>query len=1098
MMGWAALDLGRYSVCRRSLIVLAALMSLFGWVGVSPAFGETPFWAINQTVAPRYIPPGGEGVLVVAATNLGDKPAEGQSVPIDINVALPPGLTATSAEASTAVYGAGECLEPSLCTFAGSLPPYEPLHMLIHVKDVSDVAASLFDEVTVSGGAARIATVREPITISSAPVKFGVEAVELQAFNEDGSLDTQAGSHPFELTTMLGLNEEYSVNRESSEPIAHVAGALAKDLHFLLPAGLVGNPQVVPQCSEEKFTTYVYQSYAPDCPENTVIGVASVTFSGYANEPNEITFTVPVYNLVPSAGEPARFAFAPVGVDVYLDTSVRTGRDYGVTVSVHNISQAFGFVASQVTFWGDPGDPLHNSSRGPNCLLDGVFGTTAFHPCESPAGAGLTPFLTLPTSCEGPLSASVQADSWEEPSKILEGSYTLHDNAHEAVGMSGCNQLPFEPSISLAPDGQAGSTPTGLTVGIHVPQQAALNPTGLSEADVKDTTVTLPEGVALNAAAADGLLACSAEQVGFEGREAGSGRLSFSPGPASCPEDSKIGTVTINTPLLPNQLEGAVYLASQDANPFGSLVAMYLIAEDPVSGTRIKLAGEVKLDEHTGQVVSTFLDTPQLPFEDLHLHFFGTARAPLSTPALCGGYVTHAAFGPWSGTPAAEPTSEFQVTSGPNGGPCTSTLPFSPSLTAGTTSIQAGGFSPFTMTVTREDGQQNIKGIDLHMPNGLSGLLTGVELCGEAQADAGTCGSNSLIGETTVSVGLGGDPYSVRGGRVYITGPYEGAPFGISVVVPAKAGPYDLGQVVVRGTIRVDPISSALTVTTNTTGPYSIPHILDGIPLEIKHVNFVTTRPGFTFNPTNCDPLKVAGSVSSVEGSSSPVAVPFQVTNCAALGFKPRFLVSTSGKTSRRNGASLTLKVVRPSGPGSGQANFAKVKIDLPKLLPTRLTTLQKACTAAQFNANPAGCPSASIVGHVKVVTPLLPVPLEGPAYFVSHGGEEFPNLIFVLQGYGLTLDVVSATFIGKGITSGTLKAVPDAPFTSFELTLPQGPDSALAANGNLCSVKHGLHMPTAFTAQNGIVIHQSTPIAVTGCTKKKTEASKHAHKKKR
>ena len=407
----------------------------------------------------------------------------------------------------------------------------------------------------------------------------------------------------------------------------------------------------------------------------------------------------------------------------------------------------------------------------------------------------------------------------------------------------------FEPSIDVAPDGQQASTPTGLTVGVHVPQEASLNPSGLAEAAVKDTTVTLPAGVGLNPAGADGLQACSTEQVALA-----------SAAPIACPEASKVGTVEINTPLLPEPLVGAAYLATQNANPFGSLVALYIVAEDPTAGVLVKLAGEVRPDPVTGQLVSTFKETPQLPFEDLKLHFFGGSRAPLGTPALCGGYTTTASIAPWSGNAPVNSSSEFDVTSGPNGSACESPLPFAPSLTAGTTSIQAGGFSPFTMTMSREDGNQNLQAIQLHMPPGLLGTLSSVKLCGEPQADAGTCGPESLIGETTVSVGVGGDPYSVNGGKVYITGPYQGAPYGLSIVNPAKAGPFDLGKVVVRAKIEVDPITAALTITTDPSGPYTIPHILDGIPLQIQHVNVNINRANFTFNPTNCNKLAITGT----------------------------------------------------------------------------------------------------------------------------------------------------------------------------------------------------------------------------------------------
>jgi hypothetical protein len=806
-------------------------------------------------------------------------------------------------------------------------------------------------------------------------------------------------------------------------------------------------------------------------------------------------FTRPLYNLEPAVGEPARFGFTiPGGGTVILDTSVRTGGDYGVVVTVSDIPETIEFIGSQVTFWGAPADPRHDTARQ-SCLISP--GTVLGNETCPVAEKG-QPFLIMPTSCSGPLHTTVEADSWDRIGQFASKEYTFQNLAGEPYGLDGCNHLNFEPSISVASDGQQASTPTGLTVDVHVPQDASLNPVGLAESSVKDTTVTLPAGVVLNPAGADGLLSCSTEQLGLE-----------SPAPITCPEASKVGTVEIKTPLLPDPLVGAAYLATQNANPFGSLVALYLVAEDRTAGVLVKLAGEVKPDPVTGQLISTFKETPQLPFEDLKLHFFGGSRAPLGTPALCGGYTTTASIAPWSGNAPVQSSSEFQITSGPNGSPCSNPLPFAPSLTTGSVNLQAGAFTPFTTTMSRADGQQNLQGIQLHMPPGLSGLLSGVKLCGEAEANAGTCGPESLIGETTVSVGLGGNPFSVKGGRVYITGPHDGAPFGLSIVNPAKAGPYDLEKntacdcVVVRAKIEVDPHTAALTITTDNTGPYKIPTILQGIPLEIQHVNVIISREHFTFNPTNCNPMAITGSLLSTAGASSALSVPFQVTNCAVLKFAPKFAVSTAGKTSRSKGASLNVKLTYPKAPFGSQANIARVKVDLPKQLPSRLTTLQKACTAAQFELNPANCPKASFIGHAKATTPLIPVPLEGPAIFVSHGGEAFPSLIVVLQGYGVTLDLVGSTFISKaGITSSTFKTVPDAPVGSFELTLPEGKFSALAANGNLCTSK--LAMPTEFVAQNGLKINQSTPISVTGCAKKKTltraqkltAAMKACHKK--
>jgi hypothetical protein len=573
--------------------------------------------------------------------------------------------------------------------------------------------------------------------------------------------------------------------------------------------------------------------------------------------------------------------------------------------------------------------------------------------------------------------------------------------------------------------------------------------------------------------------------------------------------------VEIETPLLTDHLKGSVYLAEQDNNPFGSLLALYVTAA--ADGVSIKVAGKVEADPRTGQLTTTFENTPQLSFSDFKLDFFGGPRAPLVTPSSCGTYTTTSSLTPWSAPQsglAATPSYSFQILSGTGGAPCAAPG-FTPSFTAGTTNNQAGGFSPFTLTMSRNDGEQNLGTVSTRMPPGLVGMLSKVPLCGEPQASAGTCPTASQIGHVTVGVGTG--PYPLQTPEpgkpedpVFLTGPYKGAPFGLSIVVPAEAGPFNLDEngkpVVVRATINVDPSTAQITVTSD-----PLPQILQGIPLQIRTVNVSIDKGGFIFNPTSCEPQSVAGTLTSTQGATAGVSSGFQATNCAVLKFAPKFAASTKATTSKANGASLTVKLTYPSTPQGTEANIARVKVDLPKQLPSRLTTLQKACTAAQFEANPAGCPAASVVGHAKAITPILPVPLEGPAYFVSHGSEAFPSLIVVLQGYGVTVDLVGSTFISNaGITSSTFKTVPDVPVGSFELTLPQGKYSALASNlpaadkGSLCG--QTLKMPTAFVAQNGAEIHESTAIGVTGCakarkatptrTQKLARALKACHKK--
>jgi hypothetical protein len=1087
-------------------------------VGAAPALGSSGWWHLTAQTRPAVLKAGSTVQIAIVAANLGDAAINGATAPISIQTVLPPGLEAVhiSAESSNGHNGPVQCSLASLsCSLVEPLPAYDSIEVFVDVVVKSDAKSGEVVQASVSGGEVPGRTVEHRVAVGDEPPRFGVESYEMASEEEGGGPATQAGSHPFQLTTTLTFNQILEPNRgakPSEESVVPEPVAMAKDLHFLLPPGVIGNPTPFPQCTLAQFLAGGPNLLEDDlCPPQTAVGVARVMINEPLSNGGLITFASPVFNVEPSVGEPARFGFLAGPVRVALDTAVRTGGDYGVTVDANNISQAAGFIKSEVTFWGTPGDPRHDPQRGWGCLEKNAGFGTYPELCNPLEEHTPPPLLALPTSCRGPLQTTVEGDSWAQ-----RGIFFSTPETAPLPAMDGCNRLPFEPSITLAPDGQAGSTPTGLAVKVSVPQSVSLNGKGYAEADVKNTTVALPEGIAINPAGADGLQACSEEGIALHSAE-----------PPTCPNASKVGTVEIHTPLLPHPLMGYAYLAAQNSNPFGSLVALYVYVEDPISGSRVKLAGEVVPNPVTGQLVSTFKNTPQLPFETFELHFFGGDRAPLATPARCGAYTTTASIEPWTETGEVDSSSTFDITSGPAsfdeplGGPCPgASLPFDPSLAGGAKNVNAGAFSPFTLTMTRRDGEQNLQSVEAHLPPGISGLLSNIELCPEPQANLGECPAGSLIGETTVSVGVGGDPFTVAGGRFYLTGPYNGtggcamgtagcAPFGITFEVPAKAGPFDLERntqnpagedacdcVIVRGKIEINPITSAITITSDPPGsPYAIPTSIEGIPLEIQHVNAITTRGNFQFNPTNCSKMEVTGTIHSSENTAYTIGVPFQVTNCAVLKFKPTLAVSTSAKPSRANGESLHVDLAYPAAPFGSQANIAKVKVELPKQLPSRLTTLQKACTAATFEANPARCPAASIVGHAKAITPLIPVPLEGPAYFVSHGGEAFPSLVLVLQGYGVTIDLVGSTFINKaGITSSTFKTVPDQPVGSFELTLPEGPYSALAAHGNLCKDK--LTMPTEFVAQNGAEIKTSTKITVTGCPKGKKVAHKHKKRK--
>jgi hypothetical protein len=950
------------------------------------------------------------------------------------------------------------------------------------------------------------------VSASPAAASFGFSSVEFSASEAPpagsapgalGPADVRAGSHPWAVTTKFAMNM-------TGQPGVEVPDGSLKDVYVQLPAGLVGDVNAVPQCSIKQFETQfpeeehegsAYEFSGASCAPNTQVGFANVRLAVGGNLGNKY---FDAYNLVSPPGAPAQFGISPLKVPVIFRPTVRSGGDYGLTIAAQNIVQFERVGASTVTFWGVPGEPGHDALRG-ECL--GVNGAQPFTTAgkEDPGkecafGSTPQPFLTLPTSCTaGPLAVTFIADSWEHPGSYnADGTPDLSDpswvqKVAEMPAMQGCAKPAFEPSLTASPDTLAADSPAGLTVDVKTPQDGLLSPAGIAPAQIQETTVTLPAGMAINPGQAAGLGACQHGDGGQPGEDDLGSQL-----PAHCPSASKVGTVEIETPLLRDKVEGDVFVL-QSSPP--ELELLIVAAAD---GVEVKLPVKVHLDGATGQLTATVSAIPQFPITDFKLAFSGGAQAALTTPPTCGTYTTNSDFLPWSApfSPTFPTTTSFEITTGPGGsrGEC-GPLPFAPVMTAGATTDQAGGYTGFSLLLQRADGQQRISGLQFKTPPGLSGMIAGVPLCDEADANAGTCPAASQIGHTVVTAGPGPYPLVVpQPGQppaaIYLTQGYHGAPYGLSIVVPLVVGPFTLQTQVVRAAIAVDPHTAQLTITTD-----ALPPIVDGVPTDLRTIDAVVDRPRFMFNPTNCTPQAFTGTALSTEGASAPLSYRFQVGGCQGLAFKPDFKVSTSGKTSKKYGASLDAKVIYPPVPlganqAAGQANIASVKVDLPKQLPSRLTTLQKACLAKVFEANPASCPAASVVGRATAITPVLPVPLTGPAYFVSHGGEAFPSLIIVLQGYGVTIDLVATTFISKaGITSSTFKQVPDVPFSSFDLNLPQGPYSALAANGNLCTSK--LAMPTAFTAQNGAVIHQSTKITVGNCPKVKAAKKKPAKARK-
>ncbi len=1068
----------------RMLGVIMGLLSVFGVMVVlaPPAFGvePRPGWAVFGDFSPTDLPPGGTDNLNVFVYNIGS--VYGGTV--TVTDTLPPGLLVSS---GSSCMGAGTRV--ATCEIGSPAPGEAPntFSIPVVVEATASNAGSPVDRIVASGGGALSAAQAEvPVTFGSGTPGFGFENFDAWFSNAQGEVDTQAGSHPYALTVVYAVNSKpgpYPYEHEEQVP----SGGEVHTLNVNVPAGLVAEPSAVPQCTYAEFDSQVEGG----CPADTQIGVDWFDLGGGSSGG-----VLPVFNMVPPAGVAAQFSFQYGGTPFFLDSGVRSGGDNGITTHVDPVDP-HGIISNTTVIWGAPG--------------------------EHGTGAPIKPFITLPTSCSEPPKFSIEAiGTWENPSAYAQDSSVLRDQDGEPTTMTGCERLVhFAPVLEASPETRYADTPTGLSA--IVKNQTGVNPEGLATSGLRDTTVTLPEGVVINPGQATGLQACHAgigpgeDSLPLPGQDGETEEFS---GPPDCPSASKVGTDEIITPLLANPLKGNVYVLAQSnggpgepPNLQSSPPALQILVAASGEGVNLKLVGTIRLNETTGQLTTTFENTPDAPFSEFRLSFSGGAQAALATPTTCGTYRTTAQFTPWS-APFVEPSFEatrFAIEYGPNGTPCADPLPFAPSMTAGATTDQAGGYTDFTMLLTRGDGQQHMEKLRFNTPEGLLGMISKVKLCGEPQAAKGECPASSQIGHTVAEAGPGPYPFVIPEpgappAPIYLTGPYDGAPFGLSIAVPIVAGPFNLGTEVVRGKIEVDPLTARLTITTT---PF--PKTVKGIPTDIRAINAVIDRPEFMFNPTSCNPMSFAGTAYSFEGATAPLASHFQVGSCQALKFQPNFKVSTNGKTSRADGASLTAKIVYPVGnlganQASSQSNIKAVKVDLPKQLPSRLTTLQKACPAKVFEADPADCPADSIVGHGKAITPLLPVPVEGPAYFVSHAGEEFPNLIVVLQGDNVTVELIGDTFINTktNITSSTFKEVPDVPIQSFELNLPQGPYSALAANTNLCKVKGGLKMPTAFTGQNNAVIHETTPIAVTGCAKavkkhKKAKAKKkHAKGKKK
>jgi len=947
-------------------------------------------------------------------------------------------------------------------------------------------------------------------------------------FSEEPYAFTQAAGHPYALTSEVGFDSE-----EVGEDHKVVPTRNPKDVVIDLPPGLVADAQAVPLCSTPRLLA------GTACPSDTQVGVFVL------HDGSGVLFG-PVVDLTPERGVAAELGLetAASGPSFLLDGQlVRTARGYGLALAANGLPP-LGVTGMQVTLWGVPGDAGHDPQRGFFC--NGSEGNQPWD-CTGGGvayGGSPAPFLTMPAACAaGPDSASVRADSWEEPGRWVRAQATL-------PGVTGCNLLGFGPSLQARPETGLADEPLGLGLDVEAPQsegvQAAATP------PLRDATVTLPQGVSLSAAVADGLQACPASGpegidmptgLGASGEPLQPGELGEGEevgpneqprlAPGHCPPASTVGAAEALTPLLAHPLEGRVYLASpgcggpgqmqcteEDAAD-GNLYRMYIELGgrgDPHDeGVDIKLEGRVQANPATGQLSVQLMDLPQLPLSRLSINLDGGPHALLDSPATCGPATTTSDLRPWSapgstpegllmaGTPDATPSSFYEVTG------CAGAGAFHPGFLAGTLTPQAGAFSAFTFSVTRGDREQYLDGIQLRAPPGLSAMLSSVPLCPEALANTGHCPAASRIGSTLIASGAGSHPFQM-GGSVYLTGGYEGAPFGLSIVTDAAAGPLNLGLMVIRARIDIDPRTAALTITSD-----SLPQIVLGVPLRLQRVSIEIDRPGgapFIFNPTNCAAMTVAATIASTAGSGAAVSSPFAAAGCKDLKFTPKLTALTRANGEfQGHGASLHVVIITgtPSSISTSastsratstptetaQANMRALKLDLPQRLPARLETIRRACPESTFTQNPAACPKASVIGQASVRTPILAATMTGPAYLVaksgsgtSHPGESklereeaaFPNMILVLQADGVRIDLTGGLFVSeKNITSVVFRTIPDVPIRRLDLILPEGKTSILAASSGLCT-KKPLRMATAITGQNGARVKRGVTVAVMGC----------------
>jgi hypothetical protein len=902
----------------------------------------------------------------------------------------------------------------------------------------------------------------------------GAEGLNVAIANEFGA---QAGSHPLVLSTEVDF----------------AGGEDVRDLEIGLPPGLIENPAAVPRCSLAAFHTPRTSPYEDDplsgesCPDRTQIGTVTVrsSFGGGT------TRTFGVFNLDPPPGAPSELGFNPYGAPVTFVPRVRQADgEYGLTLVARNLPQLVHIDGLTLNIWGTPWGTAHNAQRG-NCLNEAEPG---FGWAKCKAGGETLPeaYLTLPTACDGPLAFTAVARSWQAPDAEAEAGFA-------GPGLERCDALAFAPEPTATVSDPRASSPSGFDFNLDVDLQGFLLPDRLAPSPVRTAVVRLPEGMTINPSVGAGLGVCTPARYAAE--------TVTSPPGAGCPNAAKIGDFTVQSPLFAETVEGALFLAAPRDNPFGTLLAVYLVAKSPERGILVKVAGRLDADPVDGRLTATFDRLPQLPYTDLKVHFREGQRSPLATPESCGSFATEIDLSPWRapGT-VRHSTSSFAIGAGVDGGPCPSDQPpFHPAAQAGALNSNAGSYTPFYLRLTRGDSEQEITSYSATLPPGLTGKIGSIPYCPEAaiaaaklrggfeEAERPSCPAASEIGHTVAGYGVG-PALTYAPGGLYLAGPFHGSTFSIVAIDSATVGPFDLGVVVVRSAIRVDPRTARVSI--DSAGSDPIPHIIDGIPIHLRDIRVYVSRPGLTLNPTSCAPFAVTSSLNGsgrrfgdpADDTVATATSPFQAFNCGALGFRPRLRLKLKGGTRRGDYPSLRAEVK----PRAGDANMASASVALPPSEFLAQEHIDTICTPGQFARE--ACPGGSVYGRARAFTPLLDSPLEGKVYLRT-SDNELPDLVAALRGggKGIAIDVVGAIDSYRGGLRGTFDVIPDAPVSKFVMTLRGGRHGLLVNSESTCAAPQ--YATAKFVGHNnrGIRLH---PRLAVECGKGGKHRGKHKSKR--